>query len=152
MQGRPTDSAAGDEHRLQFRHGRQRAGAAHLHSDLLEHRLGLFGGVLVGDRPTGSLGGGTALLAQSHGVEFDHRAVGFVIEIMAHPVQFVDRRHQIVMRAAGPNPFRRREPKLIQPIQHLHLRSRHLAAHFAQTIQEHAQRPFGNDLWIEHFQ
>ena len=45
------DGGAADQHRLQARHRRQRAGAADLEFDVAQHRERLVGRELVGDRP-----------------------------------------------------------------------------------------------------
>ena len=79
------DGAAGQEDRFEFGDGRERARAADLDGDALEQRLGLFGGVLVGDGPARRLGGEAGSLALREGVQFDDGAVGLVREARAAP-------------------------------------------------------------------
>ena len=154
VQRRTAHGTPSNQHRFQFGHRRQRARAADLHGNGLEQGLSLFGRVLVGNRPARRLGGGTALFPQCQRIEFNDRPIGFVIQLMPIRIEFVDRRHQIIMRAAGPNPFGRGKAQLIQPIEHADLGVRHgsLRAHLTQPIQEHSQRALGNDLGVEHLQ
>ncbi len=113
------DGAAGQEDRFKFRHGRERARAADLDGDALEQRLGLLGGVFVGDGPARRLGGEAGYFALREGVQLDDRAVGLVGELVPHLVEFVDGGDQFLRRAAVPGPFRRLEAERFQPGEHL---------------------------------
>ena len=109
MQRGAADGAAGQEDRFEFGHGRERAGAAHLDGDAVEPRLGLLGGVFVGDGPARRLGGEAGDVALREGVQLDDRAVGLVGEVLAHLVQLPDGGDQFIRRAAVPGALRRLE-------------------------------------------
>ena len=145
------DGAAGQEHRFELGHRRERARAAHLDGDALEPRLGLLGGVLVGNGPARRLRGEAGDFALRKGVQLDDRPVGLVGETAPHPIQFFDGGEQFVCRAAMPGLLRRLEAERFQPGQHLVLPLRLLGRAFdlAEAIEDNVERALGDDARVE---
>ena len=146
-----TDSAAGQENRLQLGHRRERAGAADLNGDALEQRFGLLSGVLVRDGPARRFGGEAGYLALRKRVELDDSAVGLVGETAPHSVQLVNSGDQFLRRTAMPGAVRCFEAEGFQPGEHLVVLLRHLrrALDQAQAIDDDIQRTLGDDARVE---
>ena len=84
VEGGVGDGGARQPHRGQHRLGRQHAGAAHLHHDVLDHGELLLRRVLEGHRPLGELGGGAQPLPVRQVVALDDRPVD--VEGVVHPL------------------------------------------------------------------
>ena len=76
VESRPLDCRSCHFHRVQLRHGRQFARAAHLPSDAQHLGGGLDGGVLVGDGPARCAIRTTQLLLQEEILDFDDHTIG----------------------------------------------------------------------------
>ncbi len=94
VQRRARNRHAADIHRAQMRDRRQRAGAADLHVDILDHRLLLPRGELEGDGPARSLRRPAEPVLLLHGIDLGDHAVDFVGQRVALLLPFLAERDQ----------------------------------------------------------
>src|SRR6185369_8248008 len=102
--------------------------------DRLELRLRLLGHILPGLRPLWRARMIAHLLAQGDAVELDDRAIRLKAERIAHPIQFLDRRENLVRRIAELRPAMGRKAKRFQPCERLRLGLRRVAIEITETV------------------
>ena len=150
VQRRAGDVRAGERDGAQLRDGREDAGAADLHRDRLDDRLGALRLVLERARPARRLGGGTERRVKRTVVDFDHRAVHLERERMAQFFELVDRAVDFVHPAAGPRARLHGEAERPQALRERPVRGGvRLAAQRADAVQDRGERARGDFAGVE---
>ena len=139
VQSRTRNGAAAHEYRLQLGHGGEHAGAAHLHGDVAQERLGLLGLVFVGHRPAGGFRGEAYGVALRKGVHLDHRAVRLEREIVPHGVQSANGVQHVIERAGCPDRFVNGQPAGAQGVERLAVRLPPGTFERAHAVEDRAQ-------------
>ena len=121
-------AAAGDLHGLELGNRCERAGAAHLHGNIVEACARSLGLVFVGHRPAGGLRRAARLPAATEGVELDDRAIGLECEAVAQPVEFRDGRTHAGRIVSLPEFRDHRQTGCLEPAEKSGLRLRRTVA------------------------
>ena len=150
MQRGVADGGAADEHRLESRHRRQRAGAADLEIDLLQHRVGLLGRELVGDRPARLSRDAAEFVTAGEVVEFEDDAVDLESELGTLPCHRLEVGDATLDALNRLDEFRHRQTEVAQRLQDPGVRLGHRPAlHHAEAVGEEGQRAAGGDGGVE---
>ncbi len=140
---------AADIHRLQFRHRGQRAGAAHLDADILQHCRCLFGRELPGDRPAGRPADEAKATLQRQVVDLVHDAVDVVFQFgPLHRDVRLERGGVFLGQQQAGQRIHLETPGA-QAVQVVPVRVGDGFAGLAHGIGEQRQRPPGGDLRVE---
>ena len=149
VQGGAGDGAAADEHRFQFRDGREHTGAAHLHGDLQQARFRLLGLVLIRHCPAWGFGSKPGCGPLRKGIGLDHRAVGLEREIVPDGPQGVNGFEHFISRARGPGAVVDGQSARGQLRQRLLVGLPRGALHDAGAVKNRPQAAFGDDGGVE---
>ena len=114
VQRRAADRDAADLHRLEHRHRRERARAAHLKDDVVHDRRFLPRRIFVGHGPARGLGREAQFLLQRDFVHLDHDAVDFIRQFLALAFPRIDEFFHRVERVAHAPIGRNLEVQLLQ--------------------------------------
>ena len=127
---------------------RQRAGAADLDFDVLEHGRGALGRKLVRDRPARRTRDEAEAFLPIEPVHLVDHAVDVIVEMRALRFDLPMKRKQFLHRAADLRQRIGLEAAMLEPLDHARLRiSRHVA-HLAPGIGEEAERARGGNRRI----
>ena len=141
VERRAGDHGAGERDGPQLRDRREDAGAADLHGDRLDDRLGAFGFVLERARPARRLGGRAERRVERTVVDLDDRAVHFERKRMAERLEFVDRAVDFVHAAARPSSRLDGEAERPQALRERAVRGGvRLAAQRSDTVENRGER------------
>jgi len=153
VEGGAADGGTGDEDGFEFGDGGEGAGASHLDGDAEESGLGLFRSELVGHGPARGLAGEAERVAQGDLVELHDRTVGFVAEVGADTVEFVDGLKDFVGGTGDPQAFGSGQTDGLQPAEEIGLGIGEGApADFAEAVGHDGERALGDGAGIELFE
>ena len=149
VQRRVLHQHAADIHRLEPRDRRQRAGAADLDADVLQHGHRLFGGELPGDRPARRAADEAEPALQRQVVELVDHAVDVVAETGTFHRDLRLERGGIGLAVQQARQRVHLEPPFAQTLQIMPVGIGDRLARFALGIGEQRQRPLRGDARIE---
>ena len=152
VQSGARDSATAQVHRLQIGDGRHYTSASDLEQYCAQDGLGLFGDELVGAGPTGSSGSKPSFFSQRNLVELNHCPIGLKTEVIAHTVQLVNCRHDLLGVPAQPREVWDTKAQTLQPTQQGLLRGGAIFWRGTNAIEHDFQRAFCHNLWVQQLQ
>ena len=142
------DRGARHGHRIELRHRREHARAAHLDADLAEHRLLLLGRELEGDGPARRAGGKAELGLLGKAIDLHHHAVDVVIEVPAVRKRVGAEGMHLGRRGAGGDVRVHREASGAEPVQELALGVHVEGGRVRDGVDEGGKVAPGGDLGV----
>ena len=145
MQRGAAHRGAADEDRRQLRHGRQLAGAAHLHRDVFHLRHAGLGREFVGDGPARRAARVAQPLLRGVRIHFQNHAIDLVAQRGALALGVVDKLHHLVDGAHALTMRIHAKAERGERIERSRLPRGKILAVDEQKIGEENQPPIGDD-------